>query len=108
MKVKNNIVFQINLSTYAFLFSEIVQYSHSRVTSLSQLHEKYVGGLIVSCCRLSYLFIFFTFGFIKSVQHTQPHTIMHIHNIIVLYRVVDMLVDLKYLALQKVSFNFPR
>lgn len=33
---------QVNLSTYAFLFSEIVQYSHGRVTSLSQLHEKLV------------------------------------------------------------------
>ncbi|CAI8054566.1 Trafficking protein particle complex subunit 5, partial [Geodia barretti] len=31
---------KVNLSTYAFLFSEIVQYSHGRVTSLSQLHEK--------------------------------------------------------------------
>jgi hypothetical protein len=31
---------EVNLSTYAFLFSEIVQYSHGRVTSLSQLHEK--------------------------------------------------------------------
>ena len=74
MKVKNNIVFQINLSTYAFLFSEIVQYSHSRVTSLSQLHEKYVGGLIVSCCRLSYLFIFFYFWFYKECStHTAAY-----------------------------------
>lgn len=31
---------EINLSTFAFLFSEMVQYSHGRVTMLSQLHEK--------------------------------------------------------------------
>ena len=42
------LAFQMNLSTYAFLFSEIVQYSHGRVTSLSQLHEKYVSWLITT------------------------------------------------------------
>ena len=31
---------QINISTFAFLFSEVVQYNQQRVTSLSQLHEK--------------------------------------------------------------------
>ncbi|XP_064386902.1 trafficking protein particle complex subunit 5-like [Halichondria panicea] len=31
---------EINLSTFAFLFSEVVQYNHGRVTSLTQLHEK--------------------------------------------------------------------
>ena len=31
---------QVNVGTFAFLFSEMVQYSNSRVTSLTQLHEK--------------------------------------------------------------------
>ena len=31
---------QVNVGTFAFLFSEMVQYSNGRVTSLTQLHEK--------------------------------------------------------------------
>ncbi|XP_041379281.1 trafficking protein particle complex subunit 5-like [Gigantopelta aegis] len=31
---------EVNLGTFAFLFSEIVQYNQQRVSSLSQLHEK--------------------------------------------------------------------
>uniref|UniRef100_A0A1X7UGP4 Trafficking protein particle complex subunit 5 n=1 Tax=Amphimedon queenslandica TaxID=400682 RepID=A0A1X7UGP4_AMPQE len=31
---------QVNISTFAFLFSEVVQYNQQRVTSLAQLHEK--------------------------------------------------------------------
>lgn len=31
---------EVNISSFAFLFSEIVQYNQQRVSSLSQLHEK--------------------------------------------------------------------
>ncbi|KAL5486700.1 hypothetical protein EMCRGX_G019216 [Ephydatia muelleri] len=31
---------EVNLSSFAFLFSEMVQYSHGRVSSQTQLHEK--------------------------------------------------------------------
>ena len=36
------LLLQVNLSTFAFLFSEMVQYNHARVTALTQLHEKWV------------------------------------------------------------------
>ena len=32
------------MSTFAFLFSEMVQYNHGRVTALTQLHEKSVSS----------------------------------------------------------------
>ena len=34
---------QINLSSFALLFSEIVRYSHNRVNSIHELEEKYVA-----------------------------------------------------------------
>ena len=33
------------MSTFAFLFSEMVQYNHGRVTALTQLHEKYAHNI---------------------------------------------------------------
>ena len=37
----NTCLMQINLSTFAFLFSEMVRYSHDRVQSIPDLETKY-------------------------------------------------------------------
>jgi len=46
---------QINLSTFAFLFSEIVQYSHNRVESIPELETKCAPppSLLAPACRQS-------------------------------------------------------
>lgn len=54
--ISNSCSLQVNLSTYAFLFSEIVQYSHGRVTSLSQLHEKLVPFSSYSCINICVIY----------------------------------------------------
>ncbi len=46
---------QVNLASFAFLFSEIIQYSHDRVQSIPDLEKKYARGcvcLLTLCMRL--------------------------------------------------------
>lgn len=38
----DGIVRQVSLSSFAFLFSEIVQYSQTRVSSIADLEKKYI------------------------------------------------------------------
>lgn len=37
---------EVSLTAYALLFSEMVQYSHNRVTSVNELHNKLVSSFL--------------------------------------------------------------
>lgn len=46
---------EVSLTAYALLFSEMVQYSHNRVTSVNELHNKLVSGFLQFLFNLQFV-----------------------------------------------------
>lgn len=58
---------EVSLTAYALLFSEMVQYSHNRVTSVNELHNKLVSSFLQ--ILLMYSFVMKVFNHLLGILY---------------------------------------